>query len=81
MPVSKGSSLKGKQTYNLGFDARNYVKIYRNFIWATRVAGDFSFGDAKLIYYLEAPMDGSARNSTYANQPAPTGNMPFNHSL
>ncbi len=52
IPVSKGSSLKGKTTFNLGYDARNYVKIYRNFIWATRAAGDFSFGDAKLIYYL-----------------------------
>ena len=29
-----------------------YYKIYRNFIWAVRGAGDFSFGDAKMIYYL-----------------------------
>ncbi len=39
-------------TYNLGFDARNYVKIYRNFIWATRAAADFSWGTQKIIYYL-----------------------------
>ncbi len=52
IPVSKGSSLQGKTTFNLGFDARKYVKIYRNFIWATRAGGDFSFGDAKLLYYL-----------------------------
>lgn len=43
---------KGKPIYNLGFDARYYYKIYRNFIWAVRGAGDFSFGDAKIIYYL-----------------------------
>jgi hypothetical protein len=39
-------------TINIGLDARHYLKIYRNFIWAVRGAGDFSFGDAKLIYYL-----------------------------
>jgi len=41
-----------KYTYNFGFDARNYVQIYRNFIWATRAAADFSWGTRKLIYYL-----------------------------
>jgi hypothetical protein len=51
MPVGSSSS-KGNQTYNLGVDARHYLKIYRNFIWATRVAGDFSFGNRKIIYYL-----------------------------
>ncbi len=52
LPASAGSDLKGKQITNVGFDARNYVKIYRNFIWALRGAGDFSFGEAKVIYYL-----------------------------
>jgi hypothetical protein len=52
LPVSKGSSLKGNKIFNVGFDARYYYKIYRNFIWAVRGAGDFSFGDAKMIYYL-----------------------------
>jgi hypothetical protein len=52
MPMSKGSGLKGKPTYTVGFDARHYLKIYRNFIWAVRGAGDFSFGEAKIIYYL-----------------------------
>jgi hypothetical protein len=41
-----------------GFDARNYIPIYRNFIWALRVAGDFSpIGDQHIIYYLGG-MDG-----------------------
>jgi hypothetical protein len=52
IPANRASALKNKNTVNVGFDARNYVKIYRNFIWALRGAGDFSFGDARLIYYL-----------------------------
>lgn len=42
----------GQFTFNYGFDARHYVKIYKNFIWATRIAGDFSLGTQKIIYYL-----------------------------
>ncbi|MCO6496862.1 MAG: hypothetical protein J5I50_04270 [Chitinophagaceae bacterium] len=41
-----------KVTFNVGFDARGYYRIYRNFIWAGRVAGDFSWGEQKFIYYL-----------------------------
>ncbi|MFP5039520.1 hypothetical protein [Parasediminibacterium sp. JCM 36343] len=43
---------KGKNTYNFGFDGRYYKPIYRNFIWAGRAAGDFSWGSQKIIYYL-----------------------------
>jgi hypothetical protein len=39
-------------TMNLGFDARHYLPIYRNIIWAVRAAGDFSWGKQKLIYFL-----------------------------
>ncbi len=42
----------GPTTFNLGFDARYYYPIYRNFIWAGRAAGDFSWGNQKFIYYL-----------------------------
>jgi hypothetical protein len=42
----------GRYTYNLGFDARHYLPIYRNFIWAVRAAGDFSWGNKKIVYYL-----------------------------
>ncbi len=45
-------ALKDKYTYNLGFDFRYYQPIYRNFIWAFRGAGDFSWGSQKIIYYL-----------------------------
>ncbi len=52
VPTNQASALHSADIFNVGFDARNYVKIYRNFIWALRGAGDFSFGDARLIYYL-----------------------------
>lgn len=41
-----------KTNFNVGFDARYYYPIYRNFIWAGRAAADFSFGNQKIIYYL-----------------------------
>ncbi|MCR6720510.1 MAG: hypothetical protein NVV59_09485 [Chitinophagaceae bacterium] len=43
---------EGRLMFNLGFDARNYLQIHRNLIWAVRAAGDFSFGDQQVIYYL-----------------------------
>ncbi len=42
----------GRFLFNAGFDARHYLPIYRNLIWAVRAAGDFSWGDQKVIYYL-----------------------------
>ncbi|MEO6288776.1 MAG: hypothetical protein ABIO76_02580 [Ginsengibacter sp.] len=50
--ISKLATSEGRYTLNVGFDARAYHPIYRNFIWAGRVAGDFSWGNQKLIYYL-----------------------------
>ncbi|MFL5810862.1 MAG: hypothetical protein ACJ749_15180, partial [Flavisolibacter sp.] len=50
--VDKVKITDGKYTMNLGFDARVYYPIYRNFIWAGRAAADFSWGPQKLIYYL-----------------------------
>jgi hypothetical protein len=42
----------GRDMFNVGFDIRNYYPIYRNFIWAVRAAGDFSWGNQKIVYYL-----------------------------
>ncbi|WP_276479965.1 hypothetical protein [Paraflavitalea pollutisoli] len=42
----------GRMMFNLGFDGRMYVPIYRNFIWAGRLAADFSWGNEKIVYYL-----------------------------
>ncbi len=50
-PLSDKTTNGNKDTYNFGFDVRNYVQIYRNFIWATRAAADVSWGTNKLIYY------------------------------
>ncbi|MEO6836966.1 MAG: hypothetical protein ABI261_03235 [Ginsengibacter sp.] len=78
----------GHGTFNFGFDARAYYPIYRNFIWAGRVAGDFSWGSQKLIYYLggidnwlmlsqNQKSDGSYRYFNAANQPAPDQDYAF----
>jgi hypothetical protein len=69
-------------TMNFGFDARHYLPIYRNIIWAVRGAGDFSWGKQKFIYYLggvdnwlmfgqNQRRDGSYRYFDPANRPAP----------
>ena len=50
--INKLVNVDGPQTFNVGFDARYYYPIYRNFIWAGRASGDFSFGNQKLLYYL-----------------------------
>jgi hypothetical protein len=50
--VNKVVNADGPQTFNLGFDARYYYPIFQNFIWAGRAAGDFSWGNQKIIYYL-----------------------------
>jgi hypothetical protein len=46
--------LDASKTYlfTVGFDAREYVRIYKNLIWATRFNGETSFGQEKVIYYL-----------------------------
>jgi len=63
--------------FNVGVDARHYLKIYRNFIWAVRAAGDFSFGDAKMIYYLGGA-DGWVDPKFYTqNRPDPNQRYAF----
>lgn len=49
--ISKANT-DGKFLFNAGFDARHYLPLYRNLIWAVRAAGDFSFGEQKVVYYL-----------------------------
>ncbi len=69
MPTFKTALNNGKATLNLGFDGRYYHKIYRNFIWAGRVAGDFSWGGEKIVYYLGG-VDGWVSPKFNQNQPA-----------
>ena len=86
--ISKLAVNEGHNTFNFGFDARGYYPIYRNFIWAGRVAGDFSWGNQKLIYYLGGIdnwfmfSDNVKSNGTYryfnpANKPAPDVDYAF----
>jgi len=38
--------------YNVGWDFRYYQRLYKNFIWATRISGAHSEGNYKVVYYL-----------------------------
>lgn len=42
----------GGGLYNFGFDVRNYTKLYKNLIWAFRVAGAHSGGKQKILYLV-----------------------------
>ncbi|MBK9484032.1 MAG: hypothetical protein IPO01_02060 [Chitinophagaceae bacterium] len=86
--VNKVQFADGPSTFNLGFDARYYYPIYRNFIWAGRAAGDFSWGNQKLIYYLggvdgwlmfgnNTKNNGQDRYFNTNNQPAADQNYAF----
>ncbi len=67
---------EGRYLFNAGFDARNYLPIYHNIIWALRAAGDFSWGSQKVVYYLGG-VDGWLKLGSdpskyfYQNAPAP----------
>ena len=53
------------------------IPIYRNFIWAGRAAGEFSWGNQKTIYYLGG-MDGWISPSfNHNNVPAPDNYYAF----
>lgn len=90
--ISKLAATEGRYTFNFGFDVRGYYPIYRNFIWAGRAAGDFSWGNQKLIYYLggvdnwfmfgnNIKIDKNGQQSyryfNPANQPSPDVNYAF----
>ena len=38
--------------FTLGGDIRQYTWIWRNMVWANRIAGSTSFGNRKLVYYM-----------------------------
>jgi hypothetical protein len=50
--LTKQKGVPQQFTMNFGTDIRYYYPIYRNLIWAVRGAGDISWGNQKLIYYL-----------------------------
>ncbi len=73
VPANNGDNT----TFNFGFDARHYVKIYRNFIWAVRAAGDFSWGKHKIIYYLGGVDGWIGPKFNDINKPAPDQTYAF----
>lgn len=85
--INKVRFAEGPSTFNLGFDARYYYPILKNFIWAGRAAGDFSWGTQKLIYYLggvdgwlmfgQNTKNGKDRYFNTANPPANDQNYAF----
>ena len=86
--LSQLQTSEGKYFFNAGFDARHYLPIYRNVIWAVRAAGDFSWGSQKVIYYLggvdgwmkfgdNLKSDGTYRYFNSANQPDPDANYAY----
>lgn len=42
----------GGSVYNVGLDFRTYQKLYKNLIWAFRIAGAHSGGKQKILYFL-----------------------------
>jgi hypothetical protein len=41
-----------KGFYNFGYYARNYLTLYKNIIFASRIAGAHSGGNAKILYFM-----------------------------
>ncbi|MEO7924064.1 MAG: hypothetical protein ABIR30_10315 [Chitinophagaceae bacterium] len=68
---------KRPHTINVGFDARHYLPIYRNVIWAVRTAGDFSWGSEKFIYYLGGVDNWLFPKFNNENRPDPDANYAF----
>jgi hypothetical protein len=68
--LSNITTQDGKFLFNAGFDARHYLPLYRNLIWAMRFAGDFSWGNQKVIYYLGGVDNWLSPKFNSANRPA-----------
>jgi hypothetical protein len=68
---------EGRFMFNAGFDARHYLPIYRNLIWAVRAGGDFSWGDQKVVYYLGGVDNWLSPKFNNANPPDPTVNYAY----
>ncbi|MBL7744121.1 MAG: hypothetical protein JNN00_11650, partial [Chitinophagaceae bacterium] len=67
----------GKFLFNAGFDGRHYLPIYRNLIWAVRAAGDFSWGNQKVIYYLGGVDNWFSPKFNDANTPDPDNDYTY----
>ncbi len=72
MSNTSGLKMKDRLLFNVGFDARHYLPLYRNLIWAVRGAGDFSWGEQKVVYYLGGVDNWFSPKFNDANPPDPT---------
>lgn len=48
----KNWNKKKTNLFTFGYDIRHYTTIFKNIIWANRVAGASSFGQKKIRYYI-----------------------------
>lgn len=74
--INQPATGEGRKMFNFGFDARHYYPIYRNLIWAVRAAGDFSWGNQKVIYYLGGT-DGWLFPKANSVQPSPNNDYAY----
>ena len=77
MSNTSGVKLKDRMIWNVGFDGRHYLPIYRNLIWAVRAAGDFSWGEQKVVYYLGGVDNWFSPKFNNANIPDQTQNYTY----
>ena len=75
--INKVGTQENPYTANIGADARHYLPIYRNIIWAVRGAFDVSFGPQKLIYYLGGVDNWLFPKFNDANKPDPDADYAF----
>jgi len=75
--LSDVGDTEGKFLFNAGFDARHYLPIYRNVIWAVRGAGDFSWGNQKVIYYLGGVDNWISPKFNNSNTPDPDNDYAY----
>jgi hypothetical protein len=75
--INETATKENPYTIVVGGDARHYLPIYRNFIWAVRGAFDFSWGPQKMIYYLGGVDNWLFPEFNEANQPDPDADYAF----
>jgi len=75
--INKVGTQNNPYTANIGADARHYLPLYRNIIWAVRGAFDVSFGPQKLIYYLGGVDNWLFPKFNNANKPDPDVDYAF----
>jgi len=75
--INKVGTEDNPYTFNVGADARHYLPLYRNLIWAVRGAFDISWGPQKLIYYLGGVDNWLSPKFNDANTPDPDADYAF----